>query len=196
MTCIVGLIDEERNIWMGGDSAGVAGSRLFVRSDEKVFINGPMIMGFTSSFRMGQLLRYALEIPYHRSDCDDYKYMVIDFINAVRTCFSKHGFLKKKDEAEEAGSFLVGYKGKIYKIEDDLQVAESIYNYDACGCGEGFALASMSTIKSTGSFQEDPEGAIRLALSTAEQYSGWVRGPYNILKLGYNRKQMDKEGIK
>jgi len=57
MTCIVGLIDKEsKKIYMGGDSAGVANYSLSVRKDPKVFKRYGFIFGFTSSFRMGQLL--------------------------------------------------------------------------------------------------------------------------------------------
>jgi ATP-dependent protease HslVU (ClpYQ) peptidase subunit len=64
MTCIVG-VNHNGNIYIGGDSAGVAGLQLQIRSDEKVFLTGDFIMGFTTSFRMGQLLRYAFSPPEH-----------------------------------------------------------------------------------------------------------------------------------
>ena len=59
MTCIVGLIDGRR-VWMGGDSAGVSGLDITVRADAKVFRNGDFLIGFTSSFRMGQLLAFHM----------------------------------------------------------------------------------------------------------------------------------------
>lgn len=71
MTCIVGLVDQG-NVWIGGDSAGVGGYDLMLRADQKVFRNGDFLMGFTSSFRMGQLLRYKLSPPKLHSDDDIY----------------------------------------------------------------------------------------------------------------------------
>ena len=62
MTCIVGLV-HEGTVFIGGDSAGVAGLSLVVRADEKVFRNGDFLMDFTTSFRMGQLLRYNPDSP-------------------------------------------------------------------------------------------------------------------------------------
>ena len=56
MTCIAGLI-EDGNIWIGGDSAAVTHYRMMKRADTKVFINGPFLIGFTSSYRMGQILQ-------------------------------------------------------------------------------------------------------------------------------------------
>ena len=62
MTCIVGL-EHKGKVYIGGDSAGVAGYSLSVRADQKVFINGNFIFGFTSSFRMGQILRFGFNPP-------------------------------------------------------------------------------------------------------------------------------------
>ena len=67
MTCIVGLV-HEGVVYIGGDSAGVAGLSLVVRADEKVLRNGDFLMGFTTSFRMGQLLRYKLDPPRRHPD--------------------------------------------------------------------------------------------------------------------------------
>ncbi len=54
MTAIVGLV-HNATVYIGGDSAGVSGYSMTVRADSKVFTIGPYLMGFTTSFRMGQL---------------------------------------------------------------------------------------------------------------------------------------------
>lgn len=52
MTCIVGYA-VDGNVYMGGDSAGVGeGYSLQIRAEEKVFLKGSMIFGFTTSFRI------------------------------------------------------------------------------------------------------------------------------------------------
>jgi len=145
MTVIVGL-KHDGKIYMGADSAGVANYNLIVRADEKVFIksNGSKyIMGFTSSFRMGQLLRYALRIPEKPPKMNDYEFMVTSFINSVRDCLKNGGYAKKENETEQGGHFLIGYNGHLYQIYGDYQVAQSMDNYDACGCGWAYALGSM-----------------------------------------------------
>ncbi len=62
MTVIVGLIDEGR-VHIGGDSVGISRCRLTVRKNPKVFRNGPYALGFSGSFRMGQLLHHAFKAP-------------------------------------------------------------------------------------------------------------------------------------
>jgi ATP-dependent protease HslVU (ClpYQ) peptidase subunit len=177
MTCIIGL-QHEGAIYVGGDSAGVGGYSLTVRADEKVFINGAFIMGFTSSFRMGQLLRYSLKPPTYHPDVDLATYMVTDFINAVRECLKAGGYARKEKEAEESGTFLVGFKGGLFKIDSDYQVGISALPYDAVGCGQDIALGAMFANSSL-----LPEDRIRQALEAAEAFSAGVRRPFVIKKV-------------
>ena len=65
MTCIVAtkFVDESRKIrvMMGADSASVEASWLTQgeRDDKKIFAAGGFIVGYTTSYRMGQLLQYG-----------------------------------------------------------------------------------------------------------------------------------------
>lgn len=65
MTCIAGIVDSLGNIHIAADSAGYAEGSVTIRIDEKVFIRNEFIFGITSSFRMGQLLRFSLKPPKH-----------------------------------------------------------------------------------------------------------------------------------
>lgn len=172
MTCIVGLV-EGKKVYIGGDSAGVGGYDLTVRADAKVFRNGPFLFGFTSSFRMGQLLRYAFTPPKHDSDVGDFQYLVTTFVNAVRDCLKAGGFASKSNETEAGGTFLLGYRGHLYKIESDYQVGESADGYDACGCGWDVARGAMFATEGG-----EPEKRVKTALRAAERFSAGVRGPF------------------
>ena len=132
MTCIVGYI-KDKNVYIGGDSAGVSGLHITIRKDPKVFKNGNFIIGYTSSFRMGQLLRFKLNVPKQLLEISDYEYMCTHFIDAVRSCLKDGGYSVIKDSHEEIGTFLVGYKNKLYSIEGDLQVEESYEIYNSVG---------------------------------------------------------------
>jgi len=177
MTCIVGVIDNGK-IYMGGDSAGIGGYSLTVRADAKVFIKDNLLMGFTSSFRMGQLLRYNLEIPNYHKNIDVFEYMVTVFVPAVRTCLKDGGYAKKKDEAESGGTFLVGYKKRLFVIAEDYQVGESQLSFNAVGCGRDIALGGLFVNKHL-----KPEERIIQALEAAEQFSIGVRRPFKIKEI-------------
>jgi ATP-dependent protease HslVU (ClpYQ) peptidase subunit len=175
LTCIVGLLDKG-DVYIGGDSAGVAGLSISIRADEKVFGNGPFLMGFTTSFRMGQLLRYKFDPPAQTVGQEDMQYMVTSFIDAARQCFSRNGFGDK--DATTGGSFLVGYKGALYSIESDYQVGIPATPFDAVGCGSDLALGAMFATKGM-----KPEERVRTALEAAAAFSAGVSGPFKIMKL-------------
>jgi ATP-dependent protease HslVU (ClpYQ) peptidase subunit len=172
MTCIAGFLEGQK-IWMGADSAGVGGYSLTVRADQKLFKNGPMLFGFTGSFRMGQLLRYALTIPDHDPRVPIEKYMATNFVNAVRECLKTNGFSQVKNGVEEGGTFLVGYKRRLFCIFDDYQVAEAADAFDAVGCGHDIAKGALfATSHLSG------EERLRVVFQAAERYSAGVRGPF------------------
>lgn len=179
MTCIVGLVDKGR-VYIGGDSAGSSSNwQITVRSDPKVFRNGDFLMGFTSSFRMGQLLAHSLKPPRRNPDDDVFSFMVTGFIDAVRSCLKEGGFAEKNNEAERGGTFIVGYSGRLFQIHGDYQVSESSVNFDACGCGAEVALGAMAATEG-----QKPEARIKIALAAAEQFSAGVRGPFHVESIG------------
>jgi ATP-dependent protease HslVU (ClpYQ) peptidase subunit len=177
VTCIVGLVDNGK-VYIGGDSAGVAGLKLAVRADQKVFHNGPMIFGFTTSFRMGQLLRYAFTVPDHDPRVDVDRYMVTTFVDALRTCLKAGGFAKKTNEEESAGTFLVGYQGRLFRVEEDYQVGFNVVGFDAVGCGEQIAQGALYAS------QGNPaQERVKQALEAAEYFSAGVRQPFVVEEL-------------
>lgn len=177
MTCIVGL-EVPGGVVMGADSAGVEGWDLTVRADAKVFRNGPFLMGFTSSFRMGQLLRYRLRAPEHPDALDDFAFMATTFVDAVRECLGAGGWRKKEHEREEGGTFLVGYRGRVYEVDSDFHVGSPAIRYAACGCGRAFALGALHILTRS---RLDPLEQVRWALTASEASSAGVRGPFVIL---------------
>lgn len=180
MTCIAGLRTSDGRVYIGGDSAGVGGLSLSVRADAKVFINDGFLFGFTSSFRMGQVLRYAFTPPKRHPDKDIMAFMVTEFVGAVRDAFKSAGVATKRDEVESCGTFLVGYAGRLFNVQDDYQVAEALNGYDAVGCGEDIALGSLYATAD----MVDHKARIGRALHAAEAHSAGVRGPFTVLSIG------------
>ena len=188
MTCIV-AVAQAGAVCIGGDSAGVGGYSLTQRADEKVFENEGYLFGFTSSFRMGQLLRYRFKPPRRHPADELVKFMTTDFVDEVRKCLKEYGFTTIKDAVEEGGTFLVGTEGRIFRVDSDFQVGESIHPYDACGCGEDLALGALHAVYSSG-LADTPDrdtigrSAVQAALNAAETFSAGVRSPFHILTLG------------
>lgn len=190
MTCIVGFVEPSGRVVVGGDSAGVAGLDIRVRADEKVFRRGPFLLGFTTSFRMGQLLRYSLQVP-DQGEESDYEYLVTRFVDAVRKCLKDGGYATKTSDQEAGGTFLLGYRGRLYTVDSDYQVAAHHDPYTAVGCGADFALGALAVLRPKKEFATDlgpvfdipGEVPVKKALEVAEKFSAGVRGPFTILAM-------------
>jgi hypothetical protein len=177
MTAIAGLVDDTGRVWIGGDSAGIAGFSRVVRADTKVFRRGPYVFGFAGSFRVGQLLHHVLEapIPPERTRHLD-AFMVGPFVDAVRECLKAGGTNEVHREVESVGAtFLVGIRGHLYCIEGDYQVGIPRCGYEAIGCGDDLVRGSLF---STGHLA--PRRRLTIALTAAATFSAGVCAPFVI----------------
>lgn len=170
MTCIIGLVHNEK-VHIAGDSAGISGTNLTIRADPKVFRNGPFLIGFSGSFRVGQLLRYALKPPIHPDGMDDYEYMVVEFVKSVRLCLKDNGF-------DSGPIFLVGYKNQLYQVDTDFQVGIPLYRIAAIGCGSQIALGAVHALCDL-----EPEDKLRRGLEIVAGLNTGVAAPFTIQKL-------------
>ena len=174
MTCIIGL-EQDGKVYVGADSASATRS-LDIRQTlvPKVFNNHNVIIGYTSSFRMGQLLQF-MKIPSY--DKLDEKYMINKFIEAIRFEFKAKGYSKIDNNEETGGNFLVGIKDCLYEIASDFQVQRYADGVASCGCGEEYAYGAMRALEHL-----DPIDRITKSLEIASYYSGGVMAPFTVLK--------------
>lgn len=179
MTCIVGLKFNDK-IYIGADNAGSSMVLKTFRGDKKVFIKEKeMIIGFTSSYRMGNLLQYKLDLPGFIESKSVDEYMYSDFIEAVRTLFFNSGFSHKENNEESGGTFIVGYKKNLYVIQGDFQIEKPADDFAAVGSGMFYALGALYNTK----HWTDIDARIRQALTTAEYFNPFVRGPFDVMSI-------------
>ena len=176
MTCIIG-IETDDGVILAGDS--MAGDPSYYSADSldipKLFRVGAHVLGFTTSFRMGDLLRYHLALPNPpRSNL--HRYMVTTVIPAVRTCLKDGGFATTKDGAEVGGDFLIGVSGRLFRVSSNYMVARSANGYAAIGCGEFVAVGAMFAASDLA-----PRARLRIALEAAEHHNMGVRRPWRFL---------------
>lgn len=179
MTCIVGLVKGD-TVWIGGDSAGTSSTmHQRVRADKKVFIRGEFIFGFCGSFRMGQLLQYTLKLPKHPKGVSDFKYLVNEFIDAVRECLTVENKKITNKDDRLYPYFLFGYRGLLYGVQGDYQVSKPEEGFDAVGSGADVAIGAMhASVK-----VRDPKKRITQALQASARNNAAVRPPFHILSL-------------
>lgn len=177
MTCIV-AVKKDGIVYMGGDSASVDTYSLFSRkvANPKVFKNGPYLIGYTSSFRMGQLLEHKIALPEPKDNL--MHFMCTEFIDTIRQGLKDNGYSRIDSNQEKGGNFLVALQNRIFEIQDDFQVNEFTSNYGSCGCGREYALAVCYTLYD----YAKAEDLITRALEAASEFSIGVRPPFTIIK--------------
>lgn len=180
VTCIVALKAKKgtcHQVVMAGDSAGVSHLDVTVRKDSKVFRNGEFLIGYTDSFRMGQLLRFKFRPPPPVKRKDLFEYMCTLFVDEVRRTLKEGGFSEIDNNVEQGGNFLVGFRGRVFEVASDFQVGEAALDFAAIGCGDSYALGALAASALT-----DPEERVLQALAVAEKFSGGVRAPFLVLR--------------
>lgn len=182
MTCIVGVVDGGR-IYMGGDAASVQGWTRRQTKLRKVFRRGPFLIGYTTSFRMGQLLEHQLKVGRQPADTSVMGYMVNHFVEAVRQLLKERGFSKIESNNESGGQFLVGYRGHLFSIDSDYQVGEMADGYDAVGSGSEFALGALQALSDA-----PPRRRVKRALEVAAHFNMGVCPPFHIKSMAATGK--------
>lgn len=174
MTCIIGLAHEGK-VYIGGDSMASDGYSKHATALRKVFRVGEFLIGYTSSFRMGQILQYHLDVRHQQDGETDERYMVVAFIEAVRKFLKDMGYSRIDSNQEEGGTFLVGYRGRIYEVACDFQVNHYISGIAACGAGQDYALGAMIALDNL-----PPIERIQKALHISAQLSCAVHEPFYV----------------
>lgn len=224
MTCIIG-IETEQGVILAGDTQGTSNHDVTDRLDGKVFeapcyIDAPrVVIGFTSSYRMGQLLRYVLpwkELlapedteteanpwrlslsvnPRHDRDAA-MRWMVTKFIPAVRKTMKDNGYLKVENNEETGGMFLVGIEQFLFCVSGDMQVAMSANGFDACGSGYAYALGAVHSSLPTPEHRDDEWatgtylGVLLSAMRAAAHFNSTVGGNVQFVSSGNARDSED-----
>jgi ATP-dependent protease HslVU (ClpYQ) peptidase subunit len=175
MTCIV-AIRQKNKVWIGGDSAGTNSSTRRIREDSKVFRLDKFVFGYTTSFRMGQLIRHKFQ-PGLLTQSNNPDNIIFDIVEQVRKILEEYKYSRIESNESTGGEFIVAWKNNLYTVYSDFQYAKVKDNFTSCGCGVSFALGSLFE---TGNI--NPHKRIIRALKTAEYFSNSVIRPFVIKK--------------
>jgi hypothetical protein len=109
--------------------------------------------------------------------------MTTSFVSAVKKCFRDAGVMGSDQGGQDRGhSFLVGYQGQLFRIEDNFQVVVTQGTFVALGSGENYALGAMFATPGVA-----PEERIYLALRAAASYNLTIREPFTLCSLPYSQ---------
>jgi ATP-dependent protease HslVU (ClpYQ) peptidase subunit len=176
MTCIVAL-EVDGQVYMGSDRAGSNGFTTLTVAAPKVFRNGPLLVGYTSSFRMGQLLQYGLRVPTESPSWDVDRWVSQELMAAVRATFGEGGWNEAQHGVARGGNWLAAIAGRLYEIQANYAFIRSVTGEYAIGSGEYHALGSLHATRNLGWL---PETRILAALNAAAEHVTTVSGPFDL----------------
>jgi len=195
MTCIVALEIPGVGVVMGGDRAAGSGARMFDTSTPKIVSNGELMMGFTSSYRMGQLLQYALVPPMESLGWDVDRWVTVDFMGALMSAFTA----ARWDEVAlgnvaKGGNFLLAVRGRCYEVQENYAWNRFASGEYSVGSGEDIAHGALSALRPVAAMQpgrflsveqrniavREGESRVRHALEIAVAHVGSVRPPFDL----------------
>ncbi|MGV2988432.1 hypothetical protein ACE1OE_12365 [Vibrio sp. E150_011] len=147
MTCIVAVVNDDGDMFMGSDSLSSGEKKCRVVTNRKVFKSGEFLIGYTTSWRMGQLLEFSFNIPPLDPETQDIMaYMVNKFVPAVIDLFIKGNFGNQEHTVKVGGSFLVIVRSIIFEIQDDFSVLQIHSNYASVGSGAEVAMGALAAL--------------------------------------------------
>lgn len=198
MSVIVAVVDAHGGLWMGGDAACVDAAshdRMRLRAPELFRAVAPLrgsggtracdvLLGVAGSPRIGQVLRYDLALPTISESESPESYLTRSFVPAVRSALAEHGVLKTEGGSDrlDGSVLLVGLRGRLFEVDNDLSWTESAEPFAAIGAGAAYVkgyLAATDWRMAKG--VPTPWGVLRGALAVAERFNAACGEPFTVL---------------
>jgi ATP-dependent protease HslVU (ClpYQ) peptidase subunit len=167
-------------VLLAGDIQGTGGNNKIIHTQAKVFRRNGIVIGYTTSYRFGQLLEHVLPDPVPpKRDEEIYRWLVAILIPNIRKVMKEELGLQADDDGSgykiPGGEALIGVHGQLWYLQDDFSVLRSVEGFSAVGSGYEYALGSIFTFLSLHGKKKltlrDAENALRLAVTTAGTYS-------------------------
>ena len=143
MTCIISY-KQDGKVILAGDKAGSNGFSGHLSKEPKVFTNGDFMIGYTTSFRMGQILNHLWTAPKRKVDQNTVKYLYVDVIPSIMECFDDHNFGDSKEN--KYGNFVMVYENEIYEVQGDMSMLQHDTDIVCVGSGEYHATAAVRVL--------------------------------------------------
>jgi hypothetical protein len=146
MTIVVAVKDEKEGvIYLAADTAGSNGWNTTNLANKKIFEANNIYYGFTTSYRMGQILQYHSEEITRGDEESVVSYLASKLIPMWRRVLKDNGYTTVNNNEESAGTFIVVVGGSIFTVHNDFSFNIDKDDYVAVGCGAVFAKGSLYT---------------------------------------------------
>lgn len=146
MTCIVAL-KKDGVCYLAGDRMASNGFCKSSYAQPKVFKNGKFMFGYTTSFRMGQLLEHCWNPPARQEGEAEKEYLFNSVIPSIKRLFKDNDWEDSGSDPENrGGTFIMAFEGNLYRVESNYAVLEMSREFDAVGSGAYHAEATVKTL--------------------------------------------------
>ena len=184
MTCIIGLLDKEKDcVYIGADSLGSNYCSQALYKNRKVFKakdNNNILMAISGDFKLQNILSIEenlIEEIKHLKNEVDFEHIVKYTSPKIMNLANKYYCITNdKGYWSIGGNIIFSYKNQLYIIESNGQVLEPQDEYIAGGSGGNFAIAVLSQNKDKNTVTRIKEG-----LETAEKHAVGVKRPFYIM---------------
>lgn len=189
MTCVIGYVDTKGNSHIVADSAGtdVTYHNRSDLNETKIFQKGDMLIGYTTSFRMGQILEHCVAFPERSEGLSDFEYLVKELVPTIRKAFVDEKYISDSDKY--GGVFIIVWNGKVYEIQSDFAVLSHSRRFASCGSGYTQAQGYMAACLRHGILTDsNVEKVMRSAIEAIANFNITVSGRVDYLKVPAKRK--------
>jgi ATP-dependent protease HslVU (ClpYQ) peptidase subunit len=179
MTTIAGL-EHQGKIYMAADSLICSGQMMQELQDEKVFQRGDILFGVTGSAVLIAAVRYQFNIPKPLPAQPIREYLATTFITDLRYCLESAKCIDPDNANYFPGTILIGYCGKLYKIDESYALFAITDPYTATGSGRDYALATLEALATITPPIVPPEIIVRRAIEVAIKYDIYSSGAVHV----------------
>ena len=188
MTCVVGVAVPGHGCVLAADSLGLGDAGAFlIETQGKLFTpSSRLAVGFTRSYREGQIMRYLMEWPPKPQEGTDVtSWIVREVVGKLRETLKEHGALEKGERGADQGAWLIlAVRDRVFEIAPDFQVTESAAGYVSLGSGYRYALGAMAVQLGgrTAATLSEAESFARSAIGATEAHNTFVRSPITCVR--------------
>ena len=182
MTCIVGLVEEDRAaVWLGADSMATSGWGLkHIMATSKIVQLGQFLaVAVTGNLTSVTALQHWLDTPRYVPGDSQERWVARELWPAILDAH-RSGLYIAEDEREIEAEFLVALDGHLYILSGDGAVLEPRTAFAATGSGGevAFGALAQSSVRKKGY-----ERRIVEALEAAQLGNAYVDDPFGVLKI-------------
>ena len=179
MTCILGM-EYLGKVHIVCDSCASNLYNYSIISFPKLFKKNDLLIGYTGTFRYGQIIQYKTSFPDKQKIQTDFEYLSTTVVDTIRNALKNNGSVQTKDNIEESlCDCVIGYNGSIYVFQSDFSIIQYKNSIASVGCGSISAKSALMGLQlNRGLEKTDPKTLLEEALSIVTNFDCHVKEPF------------------